>query len=86
MHILKVVFQLRIDILNCFYNQLQVLEESRSSQSRNENNNADDMSGSSDDDRSAAVPSTCKGIKTTVCFDVVNRPPTVTPKKYALHL
>ena len=41
------------------------------------------MSGSSDDDRSAAVPSTSKGIKTTVCFDVVNRPPTVTPKKYA---
>ena len=44
------------------------------------------MSGSSDDDRSAAVPSTSKGINTTVCFDVVNRPPTVTPKKYALHL
>ena len=44
------------------------------------------MSGSSDDDRSAAVPSTSKGINTTVCFDVVNRLPTVTPKKYALHL
>jgi len=34
------------------------------------------MSGSSDDDRSAAVPSTSKGISTTVFFYVVNRSPT----------
>ena len=42
------------------------------------------MSGSSDDDRSAAVPSTSKGINTTVCFDVVNRPPTGAPNENIL--
>ena len=42
------------------------------------------MSGSSDDDRSAAVPSTSKGINTTVCFDVENRPPTGAPNENIL--